>query len=617
VYRLRAEERPHEDDRINRWFPDGALFQRTSSRLLWFPPQDFNDRDAAAGAVAVLRAGGHIGLGGHGELQGLSNHWEMGLLADGGMRADEVLRVATIEGARALGLERDLGSIEPGKVADLVVLDANPLQNIRNARLINSVMKGGALYRGGTLDRVWPNPAPLTVPWSLRRETLPISAAVDTLVRRTMETARIPGLALALMRRGEVMVARGFGVADLENRTPVTDETMFQSGSLGKQFTAAGVLSLVEDGRMALDSSVRHYLPEVPATWQPITIRHLLGHLGGVPDYTSDNFDYRRDYSDAELIAMVSALPLEYPAGARWNYSNSGYVLLGIIMTRVTGRPYHEYLRERIFTPAGMPTIRVITESAVVPHRAHGYLPTPTGWEHAAWVAPRLNTTADGSMLLSLRDMIAWNDVVRRRRLLRPESWELMLSATKLNSGRTYPYGFGWFLSEAGGHPMQEHGGTWQGFVSQYTRFPDDDLAVVVLSNARAMAPAALAMQVAAIVDSLIVAAPPPRTTIADDDPRATAAVQRVFTRVAGGALSLDDFEVVRQTIFPRMKAALTSTVQGRGAPTRLELLARRAVGDDVERQYYAWFGRERFRVVVSLGPEGKLTALRITAEQP
>ena len=90
-----------------------------------------------------------------------------------------------------------------------------------------------------------------------------------------------------------------------------------------------------------------------------------------------------------------------------------------------------------------------------------------------------------------------------------------------------------------------------------------------------------------------------------------------MLTRVAGGALSLDDFEVVRQTIFPRMKAALTSTVQGRGAPTRLELLARRAVGDDVERQYYAWFGRERFRVVVSLGPEGKLTALRITAEQP
>ncbi|WP_396219213.1 serine hydrolase [Gemmatimonas sp.] len=617
IYRLLAEERPHEDPRINRWFPDGALFQRTSTRLLWFPPEEFNEREAAAGAVDVLRGGGHIGLGGHGEVQGLSNHWEMGLLADGGMSPHDVLRVATIEGAHAIGLDADLGSIESGKAADLVVLDANPLQSIRNSRAIAYVMKGGTLYRGSTLARVWPNPAPLTLPWSLRRETLPAAAAVDTLVRRTMETARIPGLAIAVVRNGELLVSRGFGVAELENRTPVTDATMFQSGSLGKQFTAAGVLSLVEDGKIALDSSVRRYLPEVPASWQPITIRHLLSHRGGVPDYTSDGFDYRKDYTDADLVAMASALPLEFPAGTRWNYSNTGYVLLGIVITRVTGRPYDEFLRERIFTPAGMPTIRVITEADVVPNRAHGYLPTASGWEHAAWVAPRLNTTADGSMLVSIRDLIAWNEVVRTRRLLRPESWTLMLSASRLPSGRDYPYALGWFLGEAGGHPMQEHGGTWQGFVSQYTRFPDQDLAVMVLSNARAMAPATLAMQVAALYDASLVPTPPPTTAIPDREPQATATVQAILTRVAAGSLALEDFEVVRQTIFPRMRAALTATVQGKGPITRLELLARREIGDDVERQYFAWFGPQRFRVLVTLGPLGKLTGLRITPEQP
>jgi CubicO group peptidase (beta-lactamase class C family) len=377
------------------------------------------------------------------------------------------------------------------------------------------------------------------------------------------------------------------------------------------------VLSLVEDGKIALDSSVRRYLPEVPASWQPITIRHLLSHRGGVPDYTSDGFDYRKDYTDADLVAMASALPLEFPAGTRWNYSNTGYVLLGIVITRVTGRPYDEFLRERIFTPAGMPTIRVITEADVVPNRAHGYLPTASGWEHAAWVAPRLNTTADGSMLVSIRDLIAWNEVVRTRRLLRPESWTLMLSASRLPSGRDYPYALGWFLGEAGGHPMQEHGGTWQGFVSQYTRFPDQDLAVMVLSNARAMAPATLAMQVAALYDASLVPTPPPTTAIPDREPQATATVQAILTRVAAGSLALEDFEVVRQTIFPRMRAALTATVQGKGPITRLELLARREIGDDVERQYFAWFGPQRFRVLVTLGPLGKLTGLRITPEQP
>jgi hypothetical protein len=165
IYRVLAEERPFDDSRIKYFFPEGQVFLSAGKRLLWFTDEDMNYRDAGAGANAILKAGGRVALGGHGEMQGLSNHWEMRLMSEGGMNPHDILKVSTIMGAETLGLDRDLGSLEPGKLADLVVLDKDPLENIRNTTSIRYVMKNGKLYDGATLDEVWPEKRKLPLPW--------------------------------------------------------------------------------------------------------------------------------------------------------------------------------------------------------------------------------------------------------------------------------------------------------------------------------------------------------------------------------------------------------------------------------------------------------------------
>ena len=627
IFRLLASERPAEEPKLQRFFPRSELYQRTATRLLAFPPEDYNDAETSAGAAAVLNAGGHVALGGHGEMQGLQNHWEMRLLAQGGMRPHDVLRVATINGARALGLDADLGTLEPGKLADLLVLDRNPLEDVRHTTALRYVMLGGALRDAETLALVEPVARPLPNPWwraDAAAATItpaaatPATAAVDTaaldaIVRRELASQRIPGVGIAVLRGERVLLARGYGHANLEQDVPVTSASLFQSGSLGKMFTAAGVMSMVERGELALDASVRRYLPEAPASWESITLRHLLSHTSGIPDYTGEQLDYRRDFTDAQLASLAYALPLEFPAGTRWNYSNTGYTLLGLIMGRVAGRPYWELLRERVFTPAGMPNARVISERDIVPRRVAGYRLQDGALAHQEWVSPTLNTTADGSLLLSLEDLIAWSRVVRDRRILAPASWEAMLSPMRLTSGRTHPYGFGWFLDSLAGRPVFQHGGSWQGFRTQLSRFDGADLTVIVLANLGSADPMRIANAIAAAVDTSLSPPPAPSQALTDTAPALTRRVRALLARTASGELDVRDFEFVRATTLPRMRAAYAALLGPLGPVRRLELLEEGTVADDRTRRYRAIYDAAVIGIAVRFGPGGGVTGWQLS----
>ena len=195
------------------------------------------------------------------------------------------------------------------------------------------------------------------------------SDVIDTIVREEMTAQRIPGMAVAMIQADRVISAKGYGLANVEHNVAVTDQTMFQSGSLGKQFTAAAVMLQVEDGKLALTDPINKFFANAPDAWRAITVRHLLTHTSGIPDYNDGQLDYRKDYSEDELVTFATGLPLDFTPGAEWKYSNTGYILLGAIIRKVSGSFYGDVLRDRVFKPLGMTTARVISEADVVANR--------------------------------------------------------------------------------------------------------------------------------------------------------------------------------------------------------------------------------------------------------
>jgi CubicO group peptidase (beta-lactamase class C family) len=298
-----------------------------------------------------------------------------------------------------------------------------------------------------------------------------------------MSRQKIPGIALAIIKNGEVVAAKGYGSANLEHRVPVTTDSIFQAGSIGKQFTAAAVVLLEEHGKLRLDDKIAHYLPPTKARWGSITIRHLLTHTSGIPEY-EDEVDDRRDYSERELTELVGLLSRRSPPGQKFEYSNSGYLLLGIIIHRVTGKFHADYIRESIFEPLGMNTARILTDADIASNRVAGYRMNKGGRIiNQEWVSPTFNQTADGVFWLSLTDFLAWEKAVRAQALLKPESWAQIFTPVVLNTGEKHPYGFAWEITKKDGQTVHGHDGSFRGFEAILTRYLEEGLTLIALAN--------------------------------------------------------------------------------------------------------------------------------------
>jgi len=322
--------------------------------------------------------------------------------------------------------------------------------------------------------------------------------AVDKFVQAEMATQHIPGLALLVSRGGQIIRAQGYGLANVELQVPVKPETIFQSGSMGKQFTATAVMMLVEEGKIGLEDPLTKYFPDAPASWKQITIRELLSHTAGFTDYPKD-FDMRKDYTEAQELKIVENVPPEFPPGTSWSYSNLGYLTLGILIHKVTGKFYGDFLEERIFRPLDMSTTRIISEADIVPNRAAGYRLVKGELKNQEWVSPDVNTTADGSLYFSILDLAKWDAALYTQRLLKRSSLDEMWTVAQLKNGKpnSGQYGFGWFVESKKGHRVVEHEGAWQGFETVISRYLDDQLTVVVLTNLDEAKPITFADRVA------------------------------------------------------------------------------------------------------------------------
>jgi CubicO group peptidase (beta-lactamase class C family) len=318
----------------------------------------------------------------------------------------------------------------------------------------------------------------LAVVLSLTASVFAQSDKTDDFIKAEMKRQRIPGLSLAIVKEGKIIKAAGYGVANIPQRTSVKPETVFKIASVSKQFIATGVLLLVQDGRIGLDDRVSKYLEGTPATWEATTIRHLLTHTAGLVR-EAPAFDGLKVQSDADVIQSAYSSPLLSKPGDKWEYSNTGYFALAEVIRKVSGRPWDEYLSEKVFRPSGMTTTWVTTTKENVPNRAVGYQDNDRLLEGPEWSALR----PSGAFLSTVLDLAKWDAVLYTDGVLNDSMRGQMWTPVRLNDGTSSPYGFGWFVNTLRGRKAVYHTGGMLGFRAAFARFPDDRLSVIVVMN--------------------------------------------------------------------------------------------------------------------------------------
>lgn len=322
-----------------------------------------------------------------------------------------------------------------------------------------------------------------------------LSSRIEEYMRAAAREEHFSG-SILVAKNGKPVLSNAYGMANYELNVPNRPDTIFRLGSITKQFTATAIMQLQEKGRLSVNDSICKYLENCPSKWEAITIRNMLTHTSGIPDYTSQP-DFKKSASqpltNAELIARFKDMPLEFAPGERYRYSNTAYNLLGAIIEKISAKTYADYLQENIFSPLGMKNTGYDVSGRVIKNRAAGYLIGDGSINNADFLDMSIPYSA-GALYSTTGDLLKWDQAIETGKILSPRSLSEMFTPFK----KDYGYGFG--ITEYFGHKEIYHGGGIFGFATQLTRFPDDKVTIIVLSNNQRAAAGKIANSLAAII---------------------------------------------------------------------------------------------------------------------
>jgi CubicO group peptidase (beta-lactamase class C family) len=326
--------------------------------------------------------------------------------------------------------------------------------------------------------------------------------AIDQLFRAATKPGE-PGLAVIVMRKGEILHRAAYGMANVELGVALRPDHVLRIGSVTKQFTSAAIMMLAEEGKLAVTDPITKFLPDYPTQGKSITIEHLLTHTSGIQSYTNMpkwRGTWRQDMSLTELVDLFKNEPMQFAPGEQWRYNNSGYILLGAIIEKVSGKKYADFVQERIFTPLGMTHTRYDFTEEIVAQRAAGYDRAGDRIGNARYLS-MTQPHAAGALMSTVDDLAKWDAALAAGRVMKPGSLAKVFASYELASGNHTNYGYGWSIGRYEGRAVQEHGGGIFGFRAHVVRIPADGVYAAVLSNVSAGEPSAglLARKAAAI----------------------------------------------------------------------------------------------------------------------